>query len=929
MRYRLFFALALAACSRGPAGAHPPLSGGTNGPDAVLIRLVQSGGTARAYRWGSDSVLWSSPQRIPALSHTLAFDDAQGSLAYVDSHGVPGRLDFRVGSASAAANTALSGLVSADGWAIYGLTPRHDVSRLTPSGTWTFTPERAVRALLPLSDGSLVLLSDDGNRHDLRRLHPPEPRVTESASVPHADLLVRTDLGDRLYFIGDSGLAGVRTRDLSRTRTVWLPGQAVDAVATPSGDRIFVALKGKKEITVVDRYAEEIEGTIDLAGPVTALRMDPDGRYLLARSAGGDSVRVIAIGTSRAIGAVRSTWRADLPLVGPDGGLAAVQDSDVVVVDAESHAERARFPAGASDLWTLVRWNGFRPRAKGLDIPVSFDSDSDSTAAAGARADSAKALPPTSVAAAASAARPPETGARPAETPAPRAIAGAQKHSTWTLSFAALLSEERAKTLAASITVDGHPVRVVPGVSDRTPVYRVVYGPFDTKEDADRAGKKHGPSVLGVRGRAVTESHDARQSWWEDEGARIAGELHDVGALLVVGANPEDAARVALGIARAESGRRHVALGDLVGDLAPLYAVAGGEDAFGLTDCLRQGLPLNDIARPAPDRDSLFILPAGSPPVACDAILAHERWPRLVNGFAKAGALLMLVAPLDAPGISALAAAMGAAVLVDVPPDRERGFHALARVSRPAPATARHAQPRTRPKAGTRRTMLLAGATAIVLVACAWLARAPINRAYRAVFARRAEPAAAAPPAPPPPPADTVSLRDPVNPVDTSATAAFAVEVMAANTLAGANSFLSDHANSASLAGATVSPVAVGGSSSIWYMVDVGASHERAGADSILAALRRERLVRGEAGRVVRLPYALVLETGVDRSAAPRLRESWRQRGFNSYFLMQNDGSVRLFAGAFETPAQAASLAAALRAAGVAPVLAFRTGRTY
>ena len=109
---------------------------------------------------------------MPALSHTLAFDDAQGSLAYVDARGVPGRLDLRMGSAGAAATTALTGLASADGWAIYGLTPKHDVSRLTPSGTWTFTPEQQPRGLLPLPDGSLVLieLKRDRTPRDPRRL---------------------------------------------------------------------------------------------------------------------------------------------------------------------------------------------------------------------------------------------------------------------------------------------------------------------------------------------------------------------------------------------------------------------------------------------------------------------------------------------------------------------------------------------------------------------------------------------------------------------------------------------------------------------------------------------------------------------------------------------------------------------------------------
>jgi cell division septation protein DedD len=498
VRYRLLLTLFITACSSGSTGAHAPLQGGTNGPDAVLIRLAGNGGTAHAYRWGSDSVLWTSPQRVPSLTHTLAFDDAQGSLAYVDAKGVPGRLDLRVGSAGAAATTALTGLASADGWAIYGVTPKHDVSRLTPSGTWTFTPDEQPRGLLPLPDGSLVLLSDNGNRHELRRLHPPEPRVTETTSVPHADLMVRTDIGDRLYFIGDSGIAGVRTRDLTRTRTVWLPGQAVDAVATPSGDRIFVALKGKKSITTVDRFTEEIQGSIDVGGYVTALRMDPDGRFLLARNTDGDSVRIVAIGTGRTIGTVKSRWRADLPVLGPDGGLALLQDNDVVIIDAESHKERTRFLAGAADVWMLIRWNGFRPRAKGLDVPVSFGSDADSTEAAGAAADSARAAakPPAPIVAPLPA-RAADASSRAAPAiadpvPPPKVIAAAPKRGTFTLSFAALLSEDRAKTLAGSITVDGHPARVVPGVSDRTAVFRVIYGPFDTKEDAEKAGKRTG-----------------------------------------------------------------------------------------------------------------------------------------------------------------------------------------------------------------------------------------------------------------------------------------------------------------------------------------------------------------------------------------------------------------------------------------------------
>ncbi|RFC41544.1 MAG: Cell division protein DedD (protein involved in septation), partial [Verrucomicrobia bacterium] len=62
----------------------------------------------------------------------------------------------------------------------------------------------------------------------------------------------------------------------------------------------------------------------------------------------------------------------------------------------------------------------------------------------------------------------------------------------WTLSFAALLNEQRAITMATSIRVDGKPVRVVPGTRDGTTIFRIVAGPFDTHDDAEKAGKRTG-----------------------------------------------------------------------------------------------------------------------------------------------------------------------------------------------------------------------------------------------------------------------------------------------------------------------------------------------------------------------------------------------------------------------------------------------------
>jgi hypothetical protein len=151
---------------------------------------------------------------------------------------------------------------------------------------------------------------------------------------------------------------------------------------------------------------------------------------------------------------------------------------------------------------------------------------------------------------------------------------------------------------------------------------------------------------------------------WHDEGMRVAAALDGVASALVVGRDPEVSAWVALGIARAQAAHRRVAVGDLVGEVAPLRAlVAEDDDAHGITDSFLYGVSLNRIARPVDDTGNLFVLPSGSEPVANAEILGSERWRRLAGGFREVGALLLLVAPADAPGLDALAAMLDGVVL--------------------------------------------------------------------------------------------------------------------------------------------------------------------------------------------------------------------------------------------------------------------------
>lgn len=485
----LLTAVLSAACAKSPdAGTAAGAAVGMSGPDAILLRFPRLGGTARAARWGTDTTLWSSTQRVPAVTDAIAFDAQQGILVLLDAARVPVRVDLRVGRVTPATSERLRAIASADGYSVFGVAPTGEVVRLTSSGSWRFRPPAPVRALLPLPDGALLILSDAaGGRVTIRKVHPPEAKVVDSTTIVGADLVIPTVVGDRVYFAGDDHLEGLRTRDLEQSLTVSFRDAVRAVEATPSGDRLFVAVRNDATLYVVDRYESAVRDRISLPAAPIALRMDPDGQYLLARTAGGDSVYVVAIGTHRVVATLATAWRPDLPFIAPDGGLALAQDDALVIVDAETKRERTRIAGGAGDVWALVRWNGFRPRAAALDEPVKFVDEyadsltTDSVPPAPGEPPSAPAAAPGAPPAAAAAAADARSDARSDARP-----------RGWMLSFAAILSESRARAMAAAVRVEGAPARVQTSERNGTTVYRVVAGPFPTRQAAEGAGERSG-----------------------------------------------------------------------------------------------------------------------------------------------------------------------------------------------------------------------------------------------------------------------------------------------------------------------------------------------------------------------------------------------------------------------------------------------------
>jgi DNA-binding beta-propeller fold protein YncE len=475
LRRFLLIALLPFACT-GERGTPESTTSGPSRPgtDALLLRVPRSGGTGRVYLYPRvDSAIWTSV-RLPAINRVLGFDQEAGSIAVVDAKGAPVRIDLRLNEAHAATKAKITSLTSADGSNIFGVDAKNQVVRLEPSGTtWTFKSKWHPHTLVAQPNGDVIVAYTVRDGTDLELLHPPDTTAADTASLPPIGRAVRTQIGDRVYFTSESGLVRVKAKDLSVLDPIRFNSRIRALAPTPSGDRLYVATASEAEIAVVDRYTGKIVSHIRLPQPPEDLRVDPLGRYLLAKNPTSDSAWVIAIGSDRVIGAVSTRWTADLPAVAPDGALALLGVNDVYFADGETLKMIRNVVGGAKDFWYFFAWDGFRPRAQGVDEPVSFaDAMASSTAASSTAPEPAHDSSPA----------PADTSATP-----PVAISKA-----YIVSFAAILNQSAAAQTAAQITVNGVAARVLPVTHGTTTVYRVVLGPFPTRDEADRVGKSSG-----------------------------------------------------------------------------------------------------------------------------------------------------------------------------------------------------------------------------------------------------------------------------------------------------------------------------------------------------------------------------------------------------------------------------------------------------
>jgi hypothetical protein len=458
-------ALALAAC-RGSDRSDVPASQtvATNparGPDALLLRVPRNGGVARVTAYPQlDSTVWTSSDAAPSLDRVLAFDADAGLIAAANTKNAPVWIDLRIGAVTVPGKGNLRSLASADGSTIYGVGADGVVARFTTVGNWLFKPPQPARAVFPQNNGTLLVLGGRGDESRIWRVRPPETSISDTLRTPGVSGGVGAPLGDRVFLTrSPTAVLALGARTLQLGAPIELDHRVLAIATSPSGDRAYVVMDSTTALAVVDPYQNRVVSRTTLPGRARDLRVDPFGRYVLVRASTGDSVWVVSVGTDKVTKTIRSQWRGDLPFVAVDGAIVHTDGDDVVF----EGRQEVRVPDGASDFWYPFMWNGLRPRAASLDSIPTAPVDTDTVAVA-------PAVPETTVVA-----------------PPPPAVDSAPKE--FTVSFAVYLGEAQAREEAAKISVNGQTARVVTSVTAGTAVFRVVLGPYPTREEADRVGR--------------------------------------------------------------------------------------------------------------------------------------------------------------------------------------------------------------------------------------------------------------------------------------------------------------------------------------------------------------------------------------------------------------------------------------------------------
>jgi hypothetical protein len=430
--------------SREPAASG--LSVATQPPPSSLLRLPSRGGPADVYRVPSlQPSEWKIQGRLPELHRVIGADLDQRVVYSLDTKGNVVLLDLQSGRFRPFLARVHDGTMGPDG-TLFTVDDSNFVTQTVRRTPVRLHPRLSSRPLALFGTKDDLLLTILGGKTNSLAVIGSDSH--DSATALPAGPVTATFWGDLLAVAADSAVVLFDPRGATPPRSDRVSGHARLVAFSPSGHRLFVA-DADGRIQVMNRYSGEMIETIDLPGPAAELRPDPFGRWLLIRPAKGDSVWLVDMARHRMAGAVAADWAADLPTVTNQGLLLVKQGADVVAYDAtrEGWPRVGAVSGGSADIWLPLAWI---PGPETATVTVVPDSTQ----------------------------------------PADSGVAGEPGNVVY-LQVSSSQNPAWARDLAGQLRDAGLPASVLePHGPDEG--YRVVLGPYASREEAESAGRKLG-----------------------------------------------------------------------------------------------------------------------------------------------------------------------------------------------------------------------------------------------------------------------------------------------------------------------------------------------------------------------------------------------------------------------------------------------------
>lgn len=324
-------------------------------PPTTLIRFSADGGKPRLYTPATLSAIdWRVPAGdVPPAERAVGADlDQRLAFLLTQDRTVVG-LDLTSGRVRTFLDSVAYAVLGPSG-TLFSVDQELTVSQLHRR-----TPVRMGAQLeaVPVAaygtrTGRLMTVSDTGSAA-LTVLSGDQPPV--SVPLPHG-ATAATYWGDLLAVATDSGMVLYEPRATEQVRFVPMTPAPTSMVFSPSGNRIYTAGRDSL-LRVFDRYGEQQLAAIDLPGVAESVRSDPYGIWLLLRPIGADSVWVVDVGTNTLIGQAETAWAGDFPTI-IGNTLLIRQGGDITALDVtqEIFEERGRIVDGGTDIFLTVAW---------------------------------------------------------------------------------------------------------------------------------------------------------------------------------------------------------------------------------------------------------------------------------------------------------------------------------------------------------------------------------------------------------------------------------------------------------------------------------------------------------------------------------------------------------------------------------------------